>query len=226
MTSTRRTDRHRPRVFRDRRDAGRVLAGLLTEYRGRDDVVVLGLARGGVPVAAEVAARLGAPLDAVIVRKLGAPGHQEFAVGALAAGGRLVLNDDVLADLRIPAAQLRAITDRETRELTRRENAYRGGRPALPVAGKVVILVDDGVATGASMAVAAQLPRAAGAARLVIAVPTGPASMHRRFRGIADEVVCASSPEPFLAVGQSYSDFTQVGDDEVRRLLGTAIDPA
>ena len=140
MTSTRRTDRHRPRVFRDRRDAGRVLAGLLTEYRGRDDVVVLGLARGGVPVAAEVAARLGAPLDAVIVRKLGAPGHQEFAVGALAAGGRLVLNDDALADLRIPAAQLRAITDRETRELTRRENAYRGGRPALPVAGKVVIL--------------------------------------------------------------------------------------
>lgn len=136
-----------------------------------------------------------------------------------------MLNDDVLADLRIPAAQLRAITDRETRELTRRRTPT-GRPPGLPVAGKVVILVDDGVATGASMAVAAQLPRAAGAARLVIAVPTGPASMHRRFRGIADDIVCASSPEPFLAVGQSYSDFTQVGDGEVRRLLGTAIDPA
>jgi predicted phosphoribosyltransferase len=144
--------RHQPRrVFKDRHEAGQVLAGLLQSYQGRPDVVVLGLARGGIPVAYEVANALGAPLDAFIVRKLGAPGHEEFAVGALASGGRVVVNDDVLRGLRITPDQLREIAEREAHELIRREAAYRQGRPPLQVTGKTVILVDDGLATGSSM---------------------------------------------------------------------------
>ena len=146
-------------VFRDRREAGRVLADLLGAYRGRKDVVVLGLARGGIPVAWEVAAALGVPLDAFIVRKLGAPGHEEFAMGALASGGRVVVNDDVVRALRVTPQQLRDVAEREGRELIRREAAYRGGRPPVDVAGKTVILVDDGLATGSSMFAAVQALR-------------------------------------------------------------------
>ena len=207
------------KVFTDRREAGQVLAGLLQAYRGRTDVVVLGLARGGIPVAYEVASSLGAPMDAFIVRKLGAPGHEEFAVGALASGGRVVVNDDVLRGLRITPQQLAEIADREARELVRREAAYREGRPPLRVTGKTVIIVDDGLATGSSMLAAVQALRESEPAEIVIAVPAAPESTCREFAGIVDDVVCASMPTPFLAVGESFWNFTQVTDDEVRELL-------
>ena len=210
---------HPRRVFRDRREAGQVLAGMLQSYRGRPDVVVLGLVRGGIPVAYEVAASLGVPLDAFIVRKLGAPGHEEFAVGALASGGRVVVNDDVLRGLRVTPDQLREIADREARELIRREAAYRGGRPPLDVTGKTVILVDDGLATGSSMLAAVQALRDCEPAEIVIAVPAAPESTCREFAGIVEDVVCASMPTPFLAVGESFWDFRQTTDEEVREFL-------
>ncbi|MCV7348312.1 erythromycin esterase family protein [Mycolicibacterium rhodesiae] len=212
---------HPRRVFRDRREAGRVLAHLLDGYRGRDGVVVLGLARGGVPVAWEVAAALGAPLDAFIVRKLGAPGHAEFAMGALASGGRVVVNDDVIRALRVTPQELRDATEREARELARREGAYRGGRPPLDVAGKTVILVDDGLATGASMLAAVQALREMEPAEIVVAVPAAPQSTCREFASLVDDLVCASMPTPFLAVGESFWNFEQVSDTEVRNLLAT-----
>ena len=182
------------RVFRDRTEAGRVLADLLASYRGRPDVIVLGLARGGIPVAFEVARALEAPLDAFIVRKLGAPGHEEFAVGALASGGRVVINDDVVRGLRISPQQLREIAEREARELERREAAYRGGRPPLQVSGKTVILVDDGLATGSSMMAAVQALRQQEPAGIVIAVPAAPESTCREFAGMVEDMVCASMP--------------------------------
>jgi erythromycin esterase-like protein/predicted phosphoribosyltransferase len=209
------------RVFRDRREAGRVLAGLLEAYRGREGVIVLGLPRGGIPVAWEVAAALAAPLDAFVVRKLGAPGHEEFAVGALARDGRVVVNDDVLRALRVTPQQLREVAEREGRELLRREVAYRGGRPPLELAGKTVILVDDGLATGASMFAAVQALREMQPAEIVIAVPAAPESTCREFEAVVDAVVCASMPTPFLAVGESFWDFRQVTDEEVRELLAT-----
>ena len=222
MTTARRAS-HTPKrqIYRNRREAGRVLAGLLGAYRGREGVIVLGLARGGVPVAWEVAASLGAPLDAFIVRKLGAPGHEEFAVGALASGGRVVVNDDVVRALRVTPQQLREAAEREGRELQRREAAYRGGRAPLELAGRTVILVDDGLATGASMFAAVQALRDMSPAEIVVAVPAAPESTCREFAGLVDDVVCASMPTPFLAVGESFWDFTQVGDDEVRQLLAT-----
>jgi erythromycin esterase-like protein/predicted phosphoribosyltransferase len=209
------------RVFRDRREAGQVLAGLLQAYRGKPDVVVLGLARGGIPVAWEVAAALDAPLDGFVVRKLGAPGHEEFAVGALASGGRVVVNDDVLRALRVTPQQLQEIAEREGRELIRREAAYRDGRPPVDVTGKTVILVDDGLATGSSMFAAVQALRDSEPAHIVIAVPAAPESTCREFAGMVDDVVCASMPTPFLAVGESFWDFSQVSDEEVRELLAT-----
>jgi len=212
---------HPRRLFADRREAGQVLAGLLAAYRGRPDVVVLGLARGGLPVAVEVARSLDAPLDAFIVRKLGAPGHEEFAIGALASGGRVVINDDVIRGLHITPRQLREIIDRESAELIRREAAYRGGRTPLDVAGKTVILVDDGLATGSSMAAAVAALRESDPAEIVIAVPAAPESTYRQFTGLVDDVVCASMPTPFVAVGESFRDFRQVSDDEVRELLAT-----
>ncbi len=220
MTRSTGVRRQQPRrVFKDRREAGQVLAGLLQSYRGKPGVVVLGLARGGIPVAYEVARSLGAPLDAFIVRKLGAPGHEEFAVGALASGGRVVVNDDVLRGLQITPQQLREITEREAHELVRREAAYREGRPPLQVTGKTVILVDDGLATGSSMLAAVQALRESEPAEIVIAVPAAPESTCREFAGIVDDVVCASMPTPFLAVGESFWDFSQVSDEEVRELL-------
>ncbi len=209
------------RVFHDRREAGRILARLLTAYQGKKDVVVLGLPRGGIPVAWEVAASLGAPLDAFVVRKLGAPGHEEFAVGALANDGRVVINDDVVRGLGITPQQLRDVAEREGRELIRREVAYRGGRHPVAVTGKTVILVDDGLATGASMFAAVQALRQSDPAEIVIAVPAAPESTVREFAGLVDDVVCASMPTPFLAVGESFWDFTQVSDDEVRQLMAT-----
>ena len=210
------------RLFRDRRDAGRVLAGLLDQYRDRPDVLVLGLARGGVPVGYEVATALSAPLDVFLVRKLGVPGRQELAMGAIASGGVIVINDDVVRGLGIAPETIQRVAEEEGRELQRREQAYREGRPAPDVAGKVVILADDGLATGASMRAAVQALRQLGPARIVVAVPAAPESACRELTAMADEVVCATTPSPFFAVGASYWDFTQVTDEEVRDLLRAA----
>lgn len=220
--SVRNVTRHAPRrVFHDRREAGRTLAELLTAYRDKAGVVVLGLARGGIPVAWEVAAALGAPLDAFIVRKLGAPGHEEFAMGALASGGRIVINDDVVRALRVSPQQLSDVAEREGRELQRREFAYRDGRPPLDLTGKTVIVVDDGLATGASMFAAVQALRELDPKEIVVAVPAASESTCRQFAGLVDDVVCASMPSPFRAVGESFWDFSQVSDSEVRELLAT-----
>ena len=216
---------HRPgagmrRTFRDRREAGRVLAARLADYRDRDDVVVLGLARGGLPVAFEVASALRAPLDVFVVRKLGVPQWPELAMGAL-AGGQVVLNDDVVARIGVDDDQLQAVIDRETAELQRRERAYRGDRPPVDLHGKTVLVVDDGIATGASMRAAVQAVRRSDPATVVVAVPVGPATACRRLTGDADAVVCASTPPAFDAVGQVFDDFHQVSDAEVRELLAT-----
>ena len=211
--------RNARRTFSDRREAGQVLAEALTAYHGKDDVLVLGLARGGVPVGWEVAAALRAPLDVFLVRKLGVPQWQELAMGALASGGGLVVNDNLIRSLDISDTQLQETIERESEELNRRESAYRGGRPPLDVAGKIAILVDDGIATGASMLAAVRAVRAAGPAQVVVAVPVGPPSACRDLAGEADDVVCATMPPAFEAVGQVYSDFHQVSDDEVRELL-------
>ncbi len=222
MTTTRRMiGEERRQVFRDRSEAGRVLARLLGGYRGREGVVVLGLARGGVPVAWEVAAALGAPLDAFIVRKLGAPGHEEFAMGALASGGRVVVNDDVVRALHVTPQQLRDVAEREGRELIRREAAYRGGRPPLELAGQD----RDPRRRRTRDRAPACSPRCRHCGRwnpaeIVIAVPAAPESTCREFAGIVDDVVCASMPTPFLAVGESFWDFSQVSDEEVRRAAG------
>jgi erythromycin esterase-like protein/predicted phosphoribosyltransferase len=210
------------REFRDRRDAGRVLAGLLQHYRARDDVVVLALPRGGVPVAYEVATELAAPLDVFVVRKLGVPGREEFAMGAIASGGVVVVNDDVIRGLGIAADVVERVADEEGRELARRERAYREARPMEDVTGKVVILVDDGLATGSSMRAAILALRRLRPARIVVAVPAAPESTCQELAAEADEVVCATTPSPFFAVGQSYWDFEQTSDDEVRELLRTA----
>jgi putative phosphoribosyl transferase len=207
------------RRFRDRRDAGRVLAGELTSYRCKDDVLVLGLARGGIPVGWEVASALRAPLDVFLVRKLGVPRWSELAMGALASGGGLVMNDDVISSLRITDEQVRAVIDSETAELTRRERAYRGDRPAADPRGKTVILVDDGIATGASMLAAVRAVRGADPRSIVVAVPVGPQTVCRQLGREADDVVCATMPPAFEAVGQAYADFHQVSDGEVRELL-------
>jgi erythromycin esterase-like protein/predicted phosphoribosyltransferase len=210
------------RLFQDRREAGRVLAGLLERYRGRPDVLVLGLPRGGVPVAYEVATALGAPLDVFLVRKLGVPGHEEVAMGAIASGGTLVLNEDVIRGLDIGPEVVQRVAEREGRELLRREQAYRQGRPAPELAGATVIVVDDGLATGASMRAAVQALRRLRPARIVVAVPAAPESTCRELEAVVDEVVCATTPTPFLAVGESYWDFTQTTDEEVRDLLRAA----
>ncbi len=209
------------RTFRDRRDAGRVLAEELTSYRDKDGLLVLGLARGGVPVGWEIASVLHAPLDAFLVRKLGVPRWSELAMGALASGGGVVMNHNVVSSLHISDEQVRNVIDRETVELERRERAYRGGRPPADPRGKTVILVDDGIATGASMLVAVRAVRAAGPQSITVAVPVGPASVCNELARDADDVVCATTPPVFEAVGQVYADFHQVSDDEVRELLAT-----
>jgi putative phosphoribosyl transferase len=207
------------RTFRDRREAGQVLAEALTAYHGEENLLVLGLARGGVPVGWEVAASLRAPLDVFLVRKLGVPQWPELAMGALASGGGLVVNDNVIRNLGISDEQLRETIEKETEELNRRERAYRGERAPADPAGKTAILVDDGIATGASMLAAVRAVRAADPAKVVVAVPVGPPSACRQLAGEADDVVCATMPSSFEAVGQVYSDFHQVSDDEVREFL-------
>jgi predicted phosphoribosyltransferase len=211
--------------FQDRHDAGRQLAGHLQPYAGRPDVIVLALPRGGVPVGYEVARALGAPLDVFLVRKLGVPGHEELAMGAIASGGVRVLNEDVVSELRISDRWVDTVAARELAELRRREEAYRDGRPAPDVRGKVAILVDDGLATGASMRAAVGALQRLGPARVVVAVPLGAAQTCRELGQIADEVVCAETPDPFYAVGTWYRDFDQTTDDEVRELLARANQP-
>ncbi|MGE2713729.1 phosphoribosyltransferase [Mycolicibacterium litorale] len=209
------------RIFGGRRDAGRILADELSAYRGRDDVVVLGLARGGVPVGWEVAHGLGAPLDVFLVRKLGVPQWEELAMGAIASGGGVVVNDQLVARLNLSEEDLQRAIERETVELRRREAAYRQGRAPLPLTGATVVLTDDGIATGASMLAAVRAVRSSGPAHVVVAVPVGPASACREIGEEADAVVCARTPPGFEAVGQVYADFHQVTDDEVRDLLAT-----
>jgi putative phosphoribosyl transferase len=210
------------RTFADRAEAGQLLAQQLQHYAGRDDVIVLGLPRGGVPVACEVAQALRVPLDVFVVRKLGVPGFEELAAGAIASGGVRVLNDDVMRSLPHADAIIEAVTEREKAELERREQSYRDGRPAPQLRDRVVILVDDGLATGATMRAAVKALRQAGAARIVVAVPVGPPETCREMADEADEAVCATAPEFFHAVGQYYDDFAQTTDDEVRDLLARA----
>jgi putative phosphoribosyl transferase len=211
-------------AFPNRTEAGRILSEKLTKYAGREDVIVLGLPRGGVPVAYEVAKRLGAPLDVFIVRKLGVPGFEELAVGAIASGGVRVLNEDVARVLPRADRIIESVTAKETAELERREQLYRDGRPAPELRQRTVILIDDGLATGATMRAAVAALRQRGAAKIVVAVPVGPLETCREFENEADEVVCATAPEFFQAVGQYYEDFSQISDEEVRELLARAVE--
>jgi putative phosphoribosyl transferase len=209
-------------TFPNRAEAGRQLAEKLDKYAGRDDVIVLGLPRGGVPVAYEVAKRLGVPLDVFIVRKLGVPGFEELALGAIASGGVRVLNDDVVRALPNAQELIESVTAKEMAELERREQSYRDGRPAPELRGRTVILVDDGLATGATMRAAVKALRERGAAKIVVAVPVGAADTCREFEHEVDETVCGISSEWFQAVGQYYDDFSQTSDEEVRQLLARA----
>lgn len=206
--------------FRNRREAGQYLAGQLSAYRGRDDVIVLALPRGGVPVAAEVAVALVAPLDIFLVRKVGLPGHEEFAMGAIASGGTVMINEDVTRTYRVSADAVRATVEREQRELERRERRYRGERPHPDLTGRVVILVDDGLATGSSMRAAVEAVKQHGPRELVVAVPVAPVETCDALAREVDRVVCAVTPEPFYAVGLWYEDFSQTSDDEVNAILG------
>lgn len=208
-----------PRRYADRHDAGRHLARRLDKYRARDDVLVLALPRGGVPVAWEVARALGAPMDVFVVRKLGVPGHEEYAMGAIASGGVRVLNEEAVEGLRIPQSVIEAVANREALELARREREYRGDRGMPEVRGKSVIVVDDGLATGATMLAAVKALRQMAPKEIVVAVPAGAPQTCNALREEADEVVCGIEPEPFTAVGAWYTDFSQTSDEEVRGLL-------
>jgi putative phosphoribosyl transferase len=206
-------------AFPNRSEAGRLLAETLEKYADRDDVIVLGLPRGGVPVAKEVAKRLRAPLDVFIVRKLGVPGFEELAAGAIASGGVRVLNEDVMRAIPHADQAIEAVTARETTELKRREQIYREGRPAPELRDRIAILVDDGLATGATMRAAVKALRQRGVAKIVVAVPVGPPDTCHEIEEQADETICLSTPEFFQAVGQYYEDFSQTTDEHVRDLL-------
>jgi predicted phosphoribosyltransferase len=206
-------------AFADRREAGRHLARELAGWSGRDDVVVLALPRGGVPVGYEVARALWAPLDILVVRKLGTPGHRELAMGAIASGGVRVLNDEVVRIYGLSDAEIERVALEEREELERREQVYRDGRDAQPLNGKIVVLVDDGLATGSTMKAAVQAVRQRDPARIIVAVPVGARDTCAELQRLADEVVCARMPEPFSAVGLWYRDFDQTSDEEVRALL-------
>ncbi len=208
---------HTHRMFSDRQDAGRVLAGILAPYK-MHDVVVLALPRGGIPVGREIATALRVPLEVLIVRKLGVPGHEEYAMGAIASGGEVVVDDDIVRTMDITPEQLRDVTAREWRELARRERMYLAHH-GTEIKDKTVILVDDGIATGATMRVALLTIRRASPARVVAAVPVAPRSAFRRFGSLVDDFVVASCPSRFQAVGDAYQDFHQVSDEEVRALL-------
>lgn len=208
--------------FADRTEAGKELAGYLQQYAGRSDVIVLGLPRGGVPVAAIVAGALGAPLDVFTVRKLGVPGYRELAMGAIASGGARVLDQRLIADLDIPEAAIARVIAEEELELTRREQVFRAGLSPLNVAGRVAILVDDGLATGSTMLAAVQALRGLGPSRVVVAAPVGSAEACQKLEEVADEVICARVPSRFSAVGRWYSDFSETPDSEVTALLHPA----
>ncbi|MBP3973649.1 phosphoribosyltransferase [Pseudoxanthomonas spadix] len=205
--------------FEDRHAAGRLLAGALRAYAGRSDLVVLALARGGVPVGYEVAKALGAEFDVLIVRKLGLPHHPELAMGAIASGGAIDLNRNVIAMSGVTQRDIEGVLAQEYRELTRREALYRGARPAARIEGRTVIVVDDGIATGASMRAALKALRTRKPAKIIVAVPVAPIDTRERLQDVADEFVCVLSPADFQAVGQFYRNFDQTSDDEVRTLL-------
>jgi putative phosphoribosyl transferase len=211
-----------PEQFLNRREAGRVLASYLTQYSGRDDVIVLALPRGGVPVGFEVAQRLGIPLDVFLVRKLGVPGREELAMGAIASGGVRVLNQQVVRMLRISPRDIDEVAQLEQAELERREREYRGDRALPELRGKIGMLVDDGLATGATMRAAAKALRRLGPAKVVVAVPAAAPETCEEFRHEVDEIICAQTPEPFYAVGVWYVDFSPTSDQEVRDLLARA----
>jgi putative phosphoribosyl transferase len=208
--------------FQNRIEAGRALARYLERYKDRPDVLVLALPRGGVPVAYEVARGLNAPLDIFTVRKLGVPGHQELGMGAIATGGVRILHKGIIRELGIPQEIIDRVAQNESQELERRELMYRGDRPAPEIQNRVVIIVDDGLATGSTMKAAVRALRAQNPARLIVAVPTAPRETCQELKEAADEVICAVMPEPFFAVGGSYADFNQVTDDEVRDYLQRA----
>jgi putative phosphoribosyl transferase len=208
-----------PPPYRDRHDAGAELASRLMVFKGRDDVVVLALPRGGVPLGHAVAAALDAPLDIVLVRKLGLPNFPELAMGAIASGGVRIVNDDVIQWYGITQSTLETVTQHELAELERRERRYRSGRPPVPLEGKIVILIDDGLATGSTMRAAVEAVRAQAPAKVVVAVPVGSVDACRDITAVADEVVCARTPDVFAAVGQWYRDFSQTSDEEVSQLL-------
>jgi len=205
--------------FRDRVDAGRRLAERLTGRPELGDAVVLALPRGGVPVGREIADALGADLDVMVVRKLGVPGHEELAMGAIASGGVRIMNDEVLRMLYISEADIERVAARERAELERRERAYRGGRPAPRVQGRVVILVDDGVATGSTIRAAIAALRHQEPSRIIVAIPVAPPDVCRALQEEADEVICLLTPEPFVAISIWYESFPQLSDDDVRALL-------
>jgi putative phosphoribosyl transferase len=208
--------------FRSRRDAGQQLARKLQQYAGRPDVIVLALPRGGVPVGFEIARALDVPLDVFVVRKLGLPWHEELAIGALASGGVRFLDQDLIRVAGVTEDDIRRITAIEQDELVRREKLYRGDRDLPDLTGKTVLLVDDGLATGSTMRVAVAALRQEGPARVVVAVPVASPETCEAFRDIADDIVCAITPERFYAVGLWYADFSQTSDDEVHRLLEQA----
>lgn len=209
-------------LFEDRHAAGRRLADRLAEFKGRDDLTVLGLPRGGVPVAWEVARALGAPLDVFVVRKLGVPGHEELAMGAIASGGVRVLNDDVLRWYQIPDETVERVTRIESAELERRDRLYREGRALTSLGRRLVILIDDGLATGSTMRAAVSAIRTLEPAGIVVAVPVGAQETCEWLGEVADQVVCLLKPPSFSAVGQWYLDFSQTSDEEVRVLLASA----
>jgi predicted phosphoribosyltransferase len=209
-------------LFADRRDAGRQLGRRVAEEVPGPGTIVLGLPRGGVPVAYEVAAALEAPLDVLVVRKLGVPGHEELAMGAIASGGVRVLNHAIIGSLGLDEEAVREATAREQAELARRERLYRGGRPPPDVAGRIVVLVDDGLATGATMYAAVATVRRGGARRIVVAVPVAAAETCAQLGGRADAIICLHTPKRFRAVGVWYRDFAPTEDEEVRALLDAA----
>ena len=213
------------RRFRNRTLAGEQLGELVAQRLDRDpDTIVLGLPRGGVPVADGVARALGVPLDVFVVRKLGLPGHEEFAMGAIASGGATVLNTDVIDRIGLSDATVEGVIQREGAELARREEAYRGDRPALDLTGKTVILVDDGIATGSSMQAAVLATRSLGPKRVIVATPTAPPDSVATLSELADDVIAVRTPEPFLAVGYWYDDFAQTTDGEVIDILSSSAD--
>jgi predicted phosphoribosyltransferase len=208
--------------FRDRTEAGQVLARGLQQYKNQPDVLILGLPRGGVPVAYEVARELNAPLDVFVVRKLGVPGHEELGMGAIATGGVRILHEGIVREVGISPETIEAVSAREQAELERRERLYRGDRPAPTIKGRTVVIVDDGLATGSTMKAAIKAVRQQDPRQVIVAVPTAPSETCEQLKESADHVVCALTPEPFFAVGGSYADFTQITDEEVRDLIASA----